>query len=154
MTFSRDILRSLAANQKQRDNKPMKVKGLGGVFVKANDPEKLYSWYSEYLGLERTPEGAFIVPTDRLMPEYMVVSFVPTNTSYFSPNSPCMLNFQVENLAQLLTTRASKGAKIDDRLEEGEHGRFGWVYDPEGNKIELWEPPPYDLSLIELPEAE
>jgi predicted enzyme related to lactoylglutathione lyase len=133
----------------------MKVKGLGGIFVRAKNPEKLYEWYEDNLGLERSDDGGIIVPTERLLPDYQVVNFVPTNTSYLSPNSPCMLNFQVDNLSQLLSNLMERGAKVDDHLEESDYGRFGWVYDIEGNKIELWEPRPYRPSdLINLQEPE
>lgn len=133
----------------------MSIKGVGGVFFRANDPDKLYEWYEHNLGLERSEDNGIIIPTERLLPNYQVVNFVPTNTSYFSPQSPCMLNFQVENLTQLLSNLLERGVKVDDHLEESDYGRFGWVYDPEGNKIELWEPRPYHPSdLIKLPEAE
>lgn len=133
----------------------MTIKGVGGVFFRANDPEKLYEWYEDHLGLARSDEDGLIVPTERLLPNYQVVNFVPTNTSYFTPRTPCLLNFQVENLAQMLSNLHERGVRVDDHLEESDNGRFGWVYDPEGNKIELWEPRPYLPSdLIKLPEAE
>jgi predicted enzyme related to lactoylglutathione lyase len=133
----------------------MKIKGVGGIFVKAKDPDKLYEWYQDHLGLERCEQGGILIPTERLLPNYQIVNFVPTNTSYLSATSTCMLNFQVDNLSQLLSSLLERGARVDDHLEESDNGRFGWVYDLEGNKIELWEPRPYLASdLITLPEAE
>lgn len=77
----------------------------------------------------------------------------PYDTSYFSPaRSRSTLNFQVGHLAPLLNSLAEKGVRIEDHLEENEFGLFAWVYDPEGNRIELWEPP--QDSPINLPEAE
>lgn len=131
------------------------MNGLGGVFIKAQNPEKLYQWYETNLGLHRDSEGGFIVPVERMLPDYTLISFTPVDTSYFSPSThPCMLNFQVEELAPVISSLAVNGVRIDDHLEESEFGKFAWVYDPEGNKIELWEPRPIFYNPIDLGEAE
>lgn len=122
----------------------MELNSVGIVFTKAHDPKKLYQWYQENLGLTLDDEGAVVVPT-----------IFPYDTSYFTPSkSPSTINFQVLQLAPLISSLADKGVRIEDHLEESEYGRFAWVYDPEGNKIELWEPPHYKDSLINLPEPE
>ncbi|MEK2644937.1 VOC family protein [Bdellovibrio sp. BCCA] len=111
--------------------------------LKAKDPEKLYRWYKDNLGLTLNKEGVFVVP-----------NVSPYNTRRFTPsNPPNDLNFQVKDLAELISRLADKGVRIDDHLEVSEDGRFAWIYDPEGNKIELWEAPGRE-SLINLPEPE
>ncbi|KYG62933.1 hypothetical protein AZI87_16865 [Bdellovibrio bacteriovorus] len=118
-------------------------------------PQNLYSWYQQNLGLMQDSDGAFVIPSERLLANSEPVSFFPYDTSYFSPsNTRNLFNFQVDNLAALLTSMAENGVRIDDRIEETEHGLFAWVYDPEGNRIELWEPAHHKETLINLPEAE
>jgi predicted enzyme related to lactoylglutathione lyase len=137
------------------ENLSMQVNGLGGVFIKAKDPQKLYTWYEDKLGFKRDDEGKFVLPVEKFLHDSTILRFLPTDTRYFSPSdSPCMLNFQVQDLPVTLSALADNGVYIEDHLEENEFGRFAWVYDPEGNKIELWEPWAQNLSLIDLPEAE
>ena len=131
----------------------MKVNGIGGVFIKAKNPENLYHWYEENLGLQRDREGRIVVPAERLLPDYTLVSFVNDKDTP-SWDKTCTLNFQVDHLASLLHNLAEAGVHIHDHLEETASGRFAWIFDPEGNKIELWEPRPYDMSIIDIPEAE
>ncbi|HEX7673912.1 MAG TPA: VOC family protein [Bdellovibrio sp.] len=133
----------------------MQINGLGGVFIKAQNPEKLYQWYENNLGLHRDAQGNFVIPVERMLPDYTLISFTPVDTSYFSPaRQPCMLNFQVDELAPVISSLAGNGVRIDDHLEESEFGKFAWVYDSEGNKIELWEPRPIFYNPIDLGEAE
>jgi catechol 2,3-dioxygenase-like lactoylglutathione lyase family enzyme len=91
--------------------------GIGGIFFKARDPARLGAWYREHLGLDE-------------------------DTRYFDP-SPAgfMINYRVEDLDGLLAAMRAAGCEVDDRIEESKYGRFGWVLDPEGNRLELWEPP-------------
>lgn len=133
----------------------MDINGLGGVFIKAQDPEKLYSWYEKNLGLQRSENGEFIIPVERQLPDDTVVSLLPLDTSYFSPSkTSCMLNFQVSDLVSILTSLAENGVRIDDHLSESEFGRFAWVFDSEGNKIELWEPRPNSYNPINIGEPD
>jgi predicted enzyme related to lactoylglutathione lyase len=132
----------------------MNIKGLGGVFLKAQNPDKLYSWYEEHLGLKRDQGGGFFVPMEKLLPDYTLLSFFPVDSKYLSDKS-CMLNFQVEDLDQVLRTLMMNGIAVSDPIEETLKGRFAWIFDPEGNKIELWEPPLYEgKTLVNFPEAD
>lgn len=120
-----------------------RVTGIGGIFFKAKDPEKLRAWYQKHLGLELDADGSvvFDCPEEQRKAAQTVWFLFPDDTKYFDPSSaPFMINYRVENLAGLLEQLRSEGVKVDERVEEYEYGRFGWVMDPEGNRIELWEP--------------
>ena len=122
-----------------------RVTGLGGVFFKAKDPETLRAWYKEHLGLEFDDYGGvtFQCPEseDERKKAQTVWSLFPSDTKYFDPSSaPFMINYRVENLARLLEQLRSEGVTVDEKMEEFDYGKFGWVMDPEGNRIELWEP--------------
>ena len=122
-----------------------RVIGIGGVFFKAQDPEKLRAWYQKHLGLEPDAYGGvvFHCPTGEIdrQTAQTVWSLFPNDTKYFDPSSaPFMINYRVEDLAGLLEQLRSEGVEVDERTEAYEYGRFGWIMDPEGNRIELWEP--------------
>ena|SRR5215467_15947345 len=114
-----------------------KATGLGGAFIRARDPKALYAWYEQYLGLKS--EGCFIFPAKEQQP-YTVVSFFGQDDAYFPTGQPAMLNFQVDDLDALLDTLIAAGATVDPKRENTEYGRFGWFNDPEGNRVELWQP--------------
>ena len=124
------------------------VLGLGGIFFKAQDPDKLAGWYREHLGLEVEGFGGvtFREPSDTgdspRREAYVTWSPFPADTEYFSPSSKqFMINFRVANLEELLAKLRREGVTVDDKAEKSEFGYFGWAMDPEGNRIELWEPP-------------
>jgi catechol 2,3-dioxygenase-like lactoylglutathione lyase family enzyme len=119
-----------------------RVTGIGGIFIRARDPDKLRAWYREHLGLEIQDWGG--VTFRWTEPEGVTVwSVFPSTSRYFDPSiAPFMVNYRVVNLARVLADLRAEGCAVEDRIEESEHGRFGWVLDPEGNKVELWEPPP------------
>lgn len=120
-----------------------RVTGIGGIFFKAKDPEKLRAWYQKHLGLELGADGSvvFDCPEEQRKAAQTVWFLFPDDTKYFDPSSaPFMINYRVENLAGLLEQLRSEGVEVDERVEVYEYGRFGWVMDPEGNRIELWEP--------------
>jgi predicted enzyme related to lactoylglutathione lyase len=122
-----------------------RVIGIGGIFFKSNDPAKLRAWYQEHLGLEFDAYGSVVFDCPANEEErkaaQTVWSLFPSDTSYFDPSTaPFMINYRVENLEQLLQQLRSEGVAVDDRVEEFEYGRFGWIMDSEGNRIELWEP--------------
>ena len=122
-----------------------KVIGIGGVFFRSNDPERLYGWYEKHLGLKRTPGAGVIFPWRQVdeagAPAMTVWSLFPENTDYFGTTNPrFMLNYIVDDLDGLLQALDAEGAHIDPRRQDSEYGRFAWVTDPEGNRIELWEP--------------
>ncbi len=124
-----------------------RVIGLGGIFFKAVDPEKLGAWYKKHLGLNVDEWGATFRDSEEAGQEpkreaYIIWSPFSADTKYFEPSSkPFMINFRVEELAALLATLKSEGVEVDEKVEDSELGKFGWIMDPEGNRVELWEPP-------------
>ena len=123
-----------------------RVTGIGGIFFKAKDPEKLYRWYEKQLGIIREPHGQGAVFRWRegknSRPGATAWAAFPKNTRYFRPSrASFMINYRVANLDVLLRQLRKAGVWIDGKREEGDYGRFAWIMDPEGNRIELWEPP-------------
>lgn len=123
-----------------------RVTGLGGLFFKANDPKAMYAWYEKHLGIQGVPgAGAMFNWRDAEDPQktgMTVWSIFPQNTKYFDPSTaPFMMNFCVEDLTELLKLLREEGVAIDPKVEEHEYGKFAWITDPEGNRIELWELP-------------
>jgi predicted enzyme related to lactoylglutathione lyase len=122
-----------------------RVTGLGGLFFKAENPEALYAWYEKHLGLVRGPEGAVTFRwrqnEDRPMGALTVWAIFPKSTEYFNPSQASfMMNFRVADLDALLEALKEEGVEIDPHREDYDYGRFAWITDPEGNRIELWEP--------------
>jgi|SRR5579859_1979426 len=124
-----------------------RVTGLGGVFFQADDPEKLYQWYEKHLGIQRDPTSQAVSMhwRDDANPEHRgmtVWSLFKKGSKYFEPSrAPFMLNYRVDDLDGLLEALRAEGVTIDPKREDYDYGRFAWIIDPEGNKIELWEPP-------------
>ncbi|KGI78641.1 VOC family protein [Oleiagrimonas soli] len=122
-----------------------KVTGLGGIFFKARDPQALSAWYREHLGLDIGEWGGAMYPEDASRPGYMLWSPFKEDTTYFAPSDkPFMVNFRVDDLDALLAQLREAGQPVEDRVEESEFGKFGWVMDPEGTRVELWQPPAGD----------
>lgn len=121
-----------------------RVTGLGGVFFKCEDPAAVKKWYSEHLGLPADEYGMSFVWRDADEPDRMGFTALSTfskGSTYFSPSEkPFMLNFRVENLTELLEQLRREGVTVVGEIQEETYGKFGWILDPEGNKIELWEP--------------
>ncbi|MGC1423281.1 MAG: VOC family protein [Terracidiphilus sp.] len=118
-----------------------KAVGVGGVFLRASDPEKLSAWYAQHLGIPLQDGGslAFDGPSSLGM---TVFAHFPESTKYFGEGSQqAMINFRVDNLDELLATLAAANVRIDANREDYAYGRFAWIWDPEGNRVELWEPP-------------
>jgi predicted enzyme related to lactoylglutathione lyase len=121
---------------------PGRVIGLGGVFVKAKDPEKLRGWYRDVLGVQIESWGGAQLWNDGPR-SYGVWSAFAETSGYFAPSEKAfMVNLRVENLDGLLASLKEKGAHVLDRREDSPDGRFGYVVDPEGTLLELWEPAP------------
>lgn len=122
-----------------------RVTGIGGVFFKSKDPEKLYQWYDKHLGIVRDPHGSvsFVWREEDPAREGMTVwSIFPENTKYFKESkAEFMLNYRVDDLDALLVALEQEGVDIDPKRENAAYGKFAWITDPEGNRIELWEPP-------------
>jgi predicted enzyme related to lactoylglutathione lyase len=125
--------------------KPMtRVTGIGGVFLKANDPAKLRAWYKEHLGIDVQPWGgtAFRWVDASGHPTGGTTAWFIGNGRTFAPSTASfMVNYRVADLHGLLAALRAEGCEVLDKTEESEDGKFGWVMDPEGNKVELWEPP-------------
>ncbi len=133
--------------KKDPESSEKRVTGIGGIFFKAKDPEKLMSWYTAHLGLKPESQGLstsmffWREKDDEKQIGYTVWAIFPHNTDYFDPSkSSFMINFRVNDLDGLLNRLKQEGIKVDEKREEYEYGKFGWITDPEGNRIELWEP--------------
>jgi catechol 2,3-dioxygenase-like lactoylglutathione lyase family enzyme len=121
-----------------------RVTGIGGIFFKSNDPKALGAWYKDHLGLDVTDWGGAIFNWgDPGSEKGMTIwSAFKSDTTYLEPGTASfMVNFRVADLHALLAALRGEGCNVEDRTEESEQGKFGWVIDPEGNKVELWEPP-------------
>ena len=111
----------------------------GGVFLRAQSPQALYAWYEQHLGLPAGDEGGILLPAERLRAPF-VLAFFPQGSEYFPAAQPAMLNFQVDDLDALLDRLVAAGVAVDPKRETCEYGRFGWFTDPEGNRVEVWQP--------------
>jgi predicted enzyme related to lactoylglutathione lyase len=117
-----------------------KAVGIGGIFLKARDPQALALWYAEHLGVPTQDGGslAFDGPESAGM---TVFAHFPLNTKYFGEGDQhAMINFRVDDLDALLAQLAAAGVRIDPKREDHSYGRFAWIWDPEGNRVELWQP--------------
>ena len=121
-----------------------KVTGIGGIFFKCKDPEEMKQWYAKHLGLETGQYGtSFEWREANEGGKKGVTQWSPFNehTTYFDPSEKgFMINYRVENLEALLEELIKEGVTIVDAMETYEYGKFVHILDPEGNKIELWEP--------------
>ena len=120
-----------------------RVTGIGGIFFKSPDPKSLGDWYRDHLGLDVTDWGGAIFQWGgpESSPGMTIWSPFAQNTKYMEPSSASfMINFRVADLDALLATLRTEGCTVIDTTATSEQGTFGWVIDPEGNNIELWEP--------------
>lgn len=119
-----------------------RVTGLGGFFFKTKDPKKIRDWYGKHLGLPIDDYGCSFWWKDKEGNDAMTQwSPFKEDTEYFKPSEKqFMMNFRVENLEELLKALKEEGVTIVGDIQEYDYGKFGWILDPEGNKIELWEP--------------
>jgi predicted enzyme related to lactoylglutathione lyase len=123
-----------------------KVTGLGGAFIKSDNPETLAAWYEKHLGISFGGNSYAVFPLadehGKAATGYNIISFFKKNSDYFSPSSKdTMMNFRVDDLMALLEQLKNAGVEIAGEPLMEEYGKFGWIMDPEGNKIELWQPP-------------
>ena len=123
-----------------------KITGLGGVFIKSADPKALAAWYQEYLGIDFNGniyvDFSLADPQGKVLPGSNVLSFFKDDTDYFQPSTkPVMINLRVAGLADLMEKLKQKGVEQVGKPMDEVYGKFAWILDPEGNKIELWEPP-------------
>lgn len=125
-----------------------RVTGIGGIFFKARDPKQMIAWYSKHLGIQASSEEEahamfeWHEAKEPQRPGSTIWALFPHDTRYLgSGASPFMINYRVADLDGLLEQLRLEGVQVEERLEEYEYGRFAWITDPEGNRIELWEPP-------------
>ena len=119
-----------------------RVTGIGGVFFKARDPQALGEWYRTHLGMDVAEWGGVIFRWGEDGAGSTIWNLFKDDTTYFAPSaSSFMVNYRVDDLHALLTVLREEGCDVDEKVEESEYGKFGWVMDPEGNRVELWEPP-------------
>lgn len=119
-----------------------RVTGIGGFFFKSEDPDKIKDWYKTHLGISTDQYGWTFWWKDA-EGKRCSTQWSPFNadTKYFNPSKKqFMMNFRVEDLKGLLKVLKEEGVEVVGKIEEYDYGKFGWVLDPEGNKIELWEP--------------
>ena len=122
-----------------------RVTGVGGIFIKAKDPQAMYAWYEKHLGIARDPTSQAVMfawrEPDSGAEGQTVWSLFKQSSNYFDPStSQVMINYRVGDMDAVVSALESEGIKVLGR-EDHEYGRFVWILDPEGNKIELWEPP-------------
>lgn len=121
-----------------------KVTGIGGIFFKTQDPQKIKDWYSEHLGLETDQYGTLFEFRQADAPDkpaYLQWSPASPNAKHFEPSKKeFMINYRVADLEALLVELKKANVTILDEIETYEYGKFLHIMDPEGNKIELWEP--------------
>ncbi len=124
-----------------------RVTGIGGVFFKSPDPKRLTEWYRVHLGLTVEDWGGVVFqwanPDNPAGTGTTIWSPVTQNTDSFAPSpAALMINYRVADLHALLAALRAEGCQVLDKVDDSEYGKFGWVIDPDGNKVELWEPPP------------
>ena len=119
-----------------------RVTGIGGLFFKAEDPKKTKDWYQKHLGFNTDDWGCTFWWKDNEGKNASTQwSPFAKDTNYFQPSQKdFMFNYRVENLVELLSELEKEGVTIVGKMEEYDYGKFGWILDNEGNKIELWEP--------------
>ncbi len=122
---------------------PEKVTGIGGVFFRVRDPARISAWYREHLGLGADEGPVQFLWREKERPDEFgrtVWSLFPDETDYFGPARPAfMINYRVANLDKMLAQLRQGGVTVE-KVENHSYGRFAWITDPEGNRVELWEP--------------
>ncbi len=123
-----------------------RVTGIGGIFFHAKDPAALQAWYKQHLGIDvREWGGAVFTWTDASgnpTTGTTIWSIAAAGSDQFAPSrSTFMINYRVDNLAAVVEALREEGCNVLEKTDDSEYGKFGWVIDPEGNKIELWQPP-------------
>ena len=123
-----------------------RVTGIGGIFFKAKDPKAMQAWYKRHLGIDVQVWGGTVFSwTDadgKPAGGSTVWSIADADSDSFSPSAaPFMVNYRVADVRALLEALREEGCNVLDKFDDSEYGKFGWVIDPEGNKVELWEPP-------------
>jgi catechol 2,3-dioxygenase-like lactoylglutathione lyase family enzyme len=135
--------------QPEKSKPPVKMEqrgrilGIGGVFFKSANRDQMREWYSKHLGLADKGGGAMLPWREHDDPqkEHVTVwTLFPSSTDYFPATQPFMVNYIVDDLDALLDRLKQEGVKIDAKRMNESYGHFAWIYDLDGNKIELWQP--------------
>jgi catechol 2,3-dioxygenase-like lactoylglutathione lyase family enzyme len=120
-----------------------RILGIGGVFFKSANRDQMREWYSTHLGLADKGQGAMLPWREHDDPQKEHVTawtIFPASTKYFEPTQPFMIDYIVDDMDALLDRLKQEGVKIDPKRMNASYGRFAWIYDSDGNKIELWQP--------------
>ena len=121
-----------------------RVTGIGGVFFKAKDPKALGAWYKQHLGIDVQSWGATFESVDsegKPVAETTAFMIAPETSGKWAPSTASfMVNFRVADLHGLVKALREEGCNVLEKVEDSEYGKFAWVMDPEGNKVELWQP--------------
>lgn len=120
-----------------------KVTGIGGVFFKCKDPNAINEWYKTHLGFDTTPYGTSFKWLEKDTDKEGITQWnpFPEDTTYFGPSDKdYMINYRVDDLESLFKELKSQGVVILDKIESYDYGKFLHILDPEGNKIQLWQP--------------
>jgi predicted enzyme related to lactoylglutathione lyase len=121
-----------------------RVTGIGGVFLKSPNPKALTAWYAEHLGIQLNDwGGAAFLWSDEIPATTGTTawSIFPEDTKHFGPgNQAAMINYRVDDLDALLEQLSAAGVTIDPKREEAGYGKFAWITDLDGNRVELWQP--------------
>jgi predicted enzyme related to lactoylglutathione lyase len=122
-----------------------RVTGIGGIFFMAKDAPALQAWYKRHLGIDvQEWGGASFSWSDadgKPAAGTTIWSVSPIGSSHFAPGIPFMVNYRVDDLHEVVKLLREEGCNVLDKIDESDYGKFGWVIDPEGNKVELWQPP-------------
>jgi len=117
-----------------------KVTGIGGVFIRAKDPQALALWYQQHLGIQLEPGTSYCGFIAKAGDETVWSAFAADTTYFGAKNQQSMLNYRVTDLDAMLKQLKAAGVWVDEQIEDGDYGKFGWAMDPEGNRFELWQP--------------
>ena len=135
---------TITTKQSNNQTKAKKVTGIGGIFFKCKDPNKMKEWYQKHLGLNTSEYGAVFEwrqGADSTKKGFTQWSPFAETTKYFEPSTrDFMINYRVENMEVLVEQLKKGGVTITDKIETYEYGKFVHIIDVEGNKVELWEP--------------
>jgi catechol 2,3-dioxygenase-like lactoylglutathione lyase family enzyme len=136
------VLTMATTRESAADEAPGHITGIGGVFFKAKDPKALATWYRDVLGLPLEPWGGAMLRYDAPNhPPVLTWNAFAATTDYFAPSTAdFMINYAVDDMGAFLARLQAKGVAILKRQDDDQNGRFAWIVDPEGHKVELWEP--------------
>ncbi len=149
------VFKSFTLKEQNEDKKMKRVTGIGGIFFKCKDPQKMREWYQNHLGLNTNEYGTvfeWFQGADSTKKGFTQWSPFSETTKYFEPSKKdYMINYRVENIEKLVEQLKKEGVTIVDEIESFEYGKFVHILDVEGNKIELWEPD--DIEFEKLGES-